>query len=82
MALMLITHDLGVVGQLADRDLVMYAGRISGAGPIYDLFDRPASSVHRGPCSVRIPDARHRRASDLPTIHGSAAGHRESAARL
>jgi oligopeptide/dipeptide ABC transporter ATP-binding protein len=41
MALVLITHDLGVVAQLADRVLVMYAGRVVEDAPVTALFDRP-----------------------------------------
>jgi oligopeptide/dipeptide ABC transporter ATP-binding protein len=68
MALMLITHDLGVAGQLADRALVMYAGRAAETGPINDLFDRPAHPYTRGLLGS-IPDARHR-GQNLPTILG------------
>jgi oligopeptide/dipeptide ABC transporter ATP-binding protein len=39
-ALLLITHDLGVVAQLATRVLVMYAGQIVEEGPIADIFDQ------------------------------------------
>jgi oligopeptide transport system ATP-binding protein len=42
MGLILITHDLGVVAQVADKVAVMYAGRIVEKGPIDDLFARPA----------------------------------------
>ena len=42
MGLILITHDLGVVAQVADKVAVMYAGRIVEKGPIDDLFERPA----------------------------------------
>jgi peptide/nickel transport system ATP-binding protein len=41
-ALMLITHDLGVVAGLADRVLVMYAGRPVELGTVEDIFYRPA----------------------------------------
>ncbi|MFQ5629837.1 MAG: ABC transporter ATP-binding protein [bacterium] len=42
LALLLITHDLGVVAQMADRVAVMYAGKIVEHGPIRDIFTRPA----------------------------------------
>lgn len=38
-AVVLITHDLGVVAELADRVAVMYAGRIVETGSVYDIFD-------------------------------------------
>jgi oligopeptide transport system ATP-binding protein len=41
MALVLITHDLGVIAGLADRVLVMYAGRIVESGPVFDIFKNP-----------------------------------------
>jgi peptide/nickel transport system ATP-binding protein len=41
MALVLITHDLGVIAQLADRVLVMYAGRVVEDAPVETLFERP-----------------------------------------
>ena len=41
MSILLITHDLGVVGQMADRVLVMYAGQIVEEGSVYQLFDTP-----------------------------------------
>ena len=40
-ALLLITHDLGVVAELADRVAVMYAGRIVEKAPVMDLFASP-----------------------------------------
>ena len=41
MAVLLITHDLGVIAELADRVAVMYAGRIVEQAPVIDLFERP-----------------------------------------
>ena len=40
-ATILITHDLGIVAELCDRVLVMYAGRIVEQGSVRDLFHRP-----------------------------------------
>ena len=42
MALMLITHDLGVVADVADRVLLMYAGRVVETGGIREVYDTPA----------------------------------------
>ena len=41
-AVIIITHDLGVVAELADDILVMYAGRMAEYGTSEDIFDRPA----------------------------------------
>jgi len=41
MALLLITHDLGVVAEQADQVAIMYAGRIIEHGPVLEIFDRP-----------------------------------------
>ncbi|MEV7633274.1 ABC transporter ATP-binding protein [Microbacterium sp. NPDC089318] len=68
MALLMITHDLGVAGQLADRALVMYAGRVAESGPIGSMFDTPAHPYTKGLLGS-IPSAAHRGA-DLPTIPG------------
>jgi peptide/nickel transport system ATP-binding protein/oligopeptide transport system ATP-binding protein len=41
MAIMMITHDLGVVAEVADRVAVMYAGRIVETADVFDLFRAP-----------------------------------------
>ncbi len=41
MAIVLITHDLGVVAEMADEVVVMYAGRVVERGPVEAVFDRP-----------------------------------------
>ena len=41
MALVFITHDLGVVAQIADRVMVMYASQVVEAGPVSEIFAAP-----------------------------------------
>ncbi|HJZ73515.1 MAG TPA: ABC transporter ATP-binding protein [Vicinamibacterales bacterium] len=48
LALLLITHDLGVVAETADRVAVMYAGRIVETGPVREIFRSPAHPYTRG----------------------------------
>ncbi len=47
-AVMLITHDMGVIAETADRVAVMYAGRIVEIGPVRDVIHRPAHPYTRG----------------------------------
>src|SRR5438093_9180427 len=48
LSLLLITHDLGVVAETADRVAVMYAGRIVETGPVRAIFHNPAHPYTRG----------------------------------
>ena len=48
LALLLITHDLGVVAQMADRVAVMYAGRIVEEAPVKELFRDPKHPYTQG----------------------------------
>ena len=48
-AVMLITHDMGVIAETADRVAVMYAGRIAEIGPVARRDPRAAASLHGGP---------------------------------
>jgi peptide/nickel transport system ATP-binding protein len=48
MALMLISHDLGVIGRLCDDVVVMYAGEAVEQGPTAAIFDKPAHPYTRG----------------------------------
>ncbi len=48
MAIMIITHNMGVIAETADRVLVMYAGRIVERAPVENLFDRPLHPYTRG----------------------------------
>ena len=47
MAVVLITHDIGLVAQMADRVLVMYAGQIVEQAEVHDLFHHPAHPYTR-----------------------------------
>ncbi|ODU56206.1 MAG: hypothetical protein ABS99_06210 [Acetobacteraceae bacterium SCN 69-10] len=48
MAVMIITHNMGVIAETADRVLVMYAGRIVEQAPVVRLFERPEHPYTRG----------------------------------
>ncbi|SED70303.1 oligopeptide transport system ATP-binding protein [Streptomyces sp. 2231.1] len=48
MGLILITHDLGVVADVADRIAVMYAGKIIESAPVHDIYKAPAHPYTRG----------------------------------
>jgi len=48
MAVLLITHDLGVVAEVSDRVVVMYAGQVVETGDVYDIFRDPAHPYTRG----------------------------------
>ena len=42
LSLILITHDLGVIAEIADRVMVLYAGRVAETAPVRTIFDAPA----------------------------------------
>ncbi|MFQ5532473.1 MAG: ABC transporter ATP-binding protein, partial [Candidatus Methylomirabilales bacterium] len=48
MAVMLITHDLGVIAETAERVVVMYAGRVVEEAPVKELFDNPLHPYTQG----------------------------------
>ncbi|MFH9136550.1 ABC transporter ATP-binding protein [Streptomyces sp. NPDC017524] len=48
MGLILITHDLGVVADVADKIAVMYAGRIVETAPVHDIYKAPAHPYTKG----------------------------------
>jgi oligopeptide/dipeptide ABC transporter ATP-binding protein len=70
MGLLLITHDLGVVAETADRATVMYAGRVVEEGPVSTLFTRPAHPYTAGLLAAvsidDLPPGAH-----LPEIRGA-----------
>ena len=48
MAILFITHDLGVIAQVADRVSVMYLGRIVESGPVREVLNKPAHPYTKG----------------------------------
>lgn len=67
MALMLITHDLGVIAQMAEHVVVMYAGRIVEQGPTADVLRNPLHPYTKGLIAARpIPGERRRRLYSIP----------------
>ncbi len=48
MAVIMITHDLGVIAETCDQVVVMYAGKVAERGTVFDIFDRPAHPYSRG----------------------------------
>jgi peptide/nickel transport system ATP-binding protein/oligopeptide transport system ATP-binding protein len=62
MALIVITHNMGVVAETADRVLVMYAGRIVEHAPVERLFDHPMHPYTQGllSCIPSLEDDRDR----------------------
>ena len=54
-AVMLITHDMGVIAETCDRVAVMYAGRIAEIGPVHHVINQPAHPYTRGLMAC-IPD--------------------------
>jgi peptide/nickel transport system ATP-binding protein len=69
IALLLITHDLGIVARIASRVNVMYAGRIVETAPAQELFERPLHPYTRGLLSC-LPRPGIRAGSRLGTIPG------------
>jgi peptide/nickel transport system ATP-binding protein len=68
LSLLLITHDLGVVAEMADRVAVMYAGRIVEESPVRDLFRDPRHPYTKGLLGSMPGGARGAR---LQAIHGT-----------
>jgi peptide/nickel transport system ATP-binding protein/oligopeptide transport system ATP-binding protein len=62
MAIMIITHNMGVIAETADRVLVMYAGRVIEEAPVARIFDHPVHPYTRGllECVPSITEERAR----------------------
>jgi len=69
MAIMLITHNLGVVAEMADDVVVMYLGRVVEQGPVDDIFHNPLHPYTRA-LLKSIPSIDSQPRVKLPTISG------------
>ncbi len=70
MAIMLITHNLGVIAEMADHVVVMYLGRVVEEGPVDDLFHAPKHPYTQA-LLRSIPSIESTPRVKLPTISGS-----------
>ncbi|NJR61384.1 MAG: ABC transporter ATP-binding protein [Cyanobacteria bacterium CRU_2_1] len=66
MAILFITHDMGVVSEVADRVVVMYRGKVMEVAKVYDLFANPQHPYTRGLLNCRPRPEQHLRR--LPTV--------------
>ena len=73
IAVVLITHDLGVVAEMCDEVVVMYAGRVAESGPVERIFEHPTHPYTRG-LLTSIPRLNHTRKTRLPVIEGMVPG--------
>lgn len=69
MAIIMITHDLGVIAETCDDVVVMYAGRVAEKGSVFDIFEKPAHLYTKG-LLESIPRLDHGGKSRLSTIPG------------
>ena len=70
MAIIFITHDLGVIAQLADDVIVMYLGQVMEKGPVDEIFHNPLHPYSKA-LLKSIPGVKTTNRSKLPTIEGS-----------
>ena len=74
MAVIWITHDLGVVAGMCERVNVMYAGFIIETAAVRDIYASPSPSIHQGPagfypsprCQEQVQADSHRRPAPRP----------------
>ena len=66
MGIMFITHDLGVIAELADKVVVMYKGNIVEQGGVWDIFNNPQHPYTKGLLACRPP--LNKRYKFLPTV--------------
>ncbi len=69
-AIMLVTHDMGVIAEVADRVAVLYGGRVSEIGPVKDLIQQALHPYTQGLMGA-IPSIAHDRAGRMVQIPGS-----------
>ncbi len=69
MAVILITHDLGVIAETCSKVVVMYGGRVAETGSVFDVFDKAIHPYTQG-LIASIPRLEDERKSVLATIDG------------
>jgi len=75
MGVVFITHDLGVVAEVAERAIVLYKGKIVESGTVHELFTNPQHPYTRGLLNCR--PALHRKGERLPVVADYLATHSE-----
>jgi peptide/nickel transport system ATP-binding protein len=66
MAMIFITHDLGIIAEIADQVAVMYQGQIVETGSVWDIFAQPQHPYTKGLLACRPQP--HQRLRQLPTV--------------
>lgn len=79
MSIVLITHDLGVAAQVADRIVVLYAGEIVEEGPVHQIFTHPLHPYTQGllkcyPKSAETTDRLQTLAGSVPDLRSEVSG--------
>ncbi|MEJ2559403.1 MAG: ABC transporter ATP-binding protein [Anaerolineae bacterium] len=69
-SIIFITHDLGVIAQMADYVVVMYLGRVVETGPVDDIYHNPQHPYTKA-LLKSIPSVQSETRTQLPTIEGS-----------
>ena len=69
MAIIFITHDLGVIAEICDDVVVMYAGKVAETAPVKELFKNPKHPYTKG-LLLSIPRLESQRKTKLSTIEG------------
>jgi oligopeptide/dipeptide ABC transporter ATP-binding protein len=73
-SILLITHDMGVVAEMADEVVVMYLGKVVEKGPVEEIFNRPKHPYTQR-LFASVPRPNLDRAQPLPSIPGSVPDH-------
>ncbi len=71
MSVLLITHDMGVVAETADRVIVMYAGRKMEEADVYSLFEKPSHPYTQGLLNSLPSNKKYEDAARLEAIKGT-----------
>ncbi len=73
MSIILVTHDMGVVAQMADRITVMYSGKVCEVGDVHTIFENPQHPYTEALLEAmpRVDSSQHARISKLPVIPGT-----------